>query len=61
MFGAQRVGWAFVELTALWLSVALFTVLAWTQVPAAAYLFLPYLAWVTAAGALNWGVLRRNP
>ncbi len=61
MFGAQRVGWAFVELTALWLSVALFTVLAWTQVPVAAYLFLPYLAWVTAAGALNWGVLRLNP
>lgn len=61
MFGAQRVGWAFVELTALWLSVALFTVLAWTQVPTAAYLFLPYLAWVTAAGALNWGVLRLNP
>jgi translocator protein len=24
-------------------------------------LFLPYLAWVTVAGALNWSVMTLNP
>lgn len=60
MFGTHRIGAAFAELIILWLSVAAFTVLAWWPVNTAALLFLPYLLWVTMAGALNYQVWRLN-
>lgn len=61
MFGAHSIGGALVELILLWLSVALFIVMAWQPVNTAALLFLPYLAWVTTAGFLNLAVYRLNP
>jgi tryptophan-rich sensory protein len=33
----------------------------WRLDPIAGALFVPYLVWVTLAGALNLSVLRRNP
>lgn len=59
-FGHRRIGLALVDLVLLWLAVAAFIVLAWPLSPTASMLFLPYLAWVSAAGALNYSVLRLN-
>lgn len=60
MFGAHRIGGALIELVLLWLSIVTFIVLAWKPVNTAALLFLPYLVWVTTAGALNYQVWRLN-
>ena len=46
---------------ALWLAVAATT---WSFLGVdliAGLLFLPYLVWVSVAGALNFSVMRRNP
>ncbi|PYB71925.1 TspO/MBR family protein [Rhizobium wuzhouense] len=60
-FGLRRMDLALVDVAILWLSVALFIVAAWSVVPLAALLFVPYLAWVTAAASLNHSVRRLNP
>lgn len=60
-FGIRRMDIALVDVAVLWLSVALFIVTAWSLVPLASLLFVPYLAWVTAAAALNYSVRRLNP
>jgi tryptophan-rich sensory protein len=52
-FALRRPGLAAVEIVFLWLSIAI-TIVAFAPVSmAAALLLLPYLAWVTFAGALN--------
>jgi tryptophan-rich sensory protein len=60
-FGIRRMDLALVDVAILWLSVALFILVAWPVAPLASLLFLPYLAWVTAAAALNHSVRRLNP
>ncbi len=60
-FGQRRFDWAFYEVVLLWLSVALFIVLAWPASPMAALLFLPYLVWVSLAAVLNYSVWSLNP
>lgn len=60
-FGMRRMDIALVDVSVLWLSVAFFIVTAWSLVPLASLLFVPYLAWVTAAAALNYSVRRLNP
>lgn len=60
-FGMRRMDIALVDVAVLWLSVAFFIVTAWSLVPLASLLFVPYLAWVTAAAALNYSVRRLNP
>ena len=52
-FGIRRMGWALIDAGAMWLSIAAFIVLAWPVSPVASLLFVPYLAWVTIAFALN--------
>lgn len=52
---------AFADISLLWLLV-LATLLAFWQVrPAAGLLLVPYLLWVSFAGALNWAVWHLNP
>lgn len=59
-FGMQRPGLALLELIVFWLSI-LATIIAFHGVyPPAAYLLLPYLAWVSFAGVLNYSLWRRN-
>ena len=59
-FGRKELGLALAELSALWLSIAAFTVVAWQVNQTASILFMPYLAWVSFAGALNAIIWRRN-
>ncbi len=60
-FGLKRFDWAFYELTLLWLSTGLFTLLAWPISQTASLLFMPYFAWVSFAGVLNLTIWRMNP
>ncbi len=60
-FGLRRMGAGMAVLVCLWLAVAATLVAFWRIDLVAGLLFVPYLAWVTVAGALNWSVWRRNP
>ncbi|MBC2668515.1 tryptophan-rich sensory protein [Novosphingobium piscinae] len=59
-FRLQRPDWAFVELLLLWLSIAVLIVYCLRLSRLASMLLVPYLVWVSAAGALNWGVVQLN-
>lgn len=60
MFGGHDIFAALVDITLLWLAIAAFIVATWRSEPRAAYLFLPYLVWVSYAGALNFAIWRLN-
>lgn len=60
-FGLHRMRAALIVMGGLWLTVAATLVAFWQHDLVAGLLFVPYLAWVTTAGALNLSVLRRNP
>ncbi|MEL7252985.1 MAG: TspO/MBR family protein [Pseudomonadota bacterium] len=60
-FGLQKLKAGLFVLIALWLSVAATMVALWMVDTWAGLMFVPYLAWVTVAGALNWSVMRLNP
>lgn len=59
-FRLQRPDLAFFELIALWLSIAALIWFCGRFSRAAALLLVPYLIWVTIAGALNWQVVQLN-
>jgi len=59
-FQWQRPDWAMAELVLLWLSVASLVAVCGRRSPAAGALLLPYLAWVTFAGRLNWEIVQLN-
>ena len=60
-FGLRRMGWALVEVAALWLSLVVMIVVFWPINSLAGLLLLPYLAWASFAGVLNAAILRLNP
>lgn len=60
MFGLQRIDYALVDVSMLWLAIGAFVYTAWNVSRPAAYLFLPYWLWVTFAAALNFEVWRLN-
>lgn len=60
-FGLRRMKLGLLVLSLLWLSVAAALVALWQVDWIAGLLFVPYLAWVTVAGALNLSVIRLNP
>ena len=60
-FGLRRMGAGMLVLVFLWLAVAATLIGFWRVDLVAGLLFVPYLAWVAVAGALNWSVWRRNP
>jgi benzodiazapine receptor len=60
-FGAQSVGGALVVIVALWVTILGFAGTEWRTDRVAALFFVPYLAWVTFAAALNaaiWAALQ---
>ncbi|MDP5103393.1 MAG: tryptophan-rich sensory protein [Erythrobacter sp.] len=59
-FRLQRPDWAFFELTLLWLSIAVLIIYCGRFSRAAGLLLLPYIVWVSFAGALNWAVVQLN-
>lgn len=59
-FGLQRPVAAFVEIIALWI-VVLLTIISFAKVSkAAAWLLIPYIAWITFAGYLNYVICILN-
>jgi len=60
-FGLRRPGLALAEIAVLWLAIAATVVAFWSVRPLAGWLLIPYLAWVTFAGALNAALWRYNP
>jgi translocator protein len=59
-FGMRRMDLALYDIALMWLAVAGFIIAASLISTVAAWLFVPYLIWVTIAGTLNWSVLRLN-
>ena len=59
-FGLRNMGGALIVIGALWLAVAVSTVLFFWVLPSAGVLLLPYLVWVSYAAALNYEIWRRN-
>lgn len=60
-FGLKKLGGGMVVLVALWASVAATLLALWQVDWIAGLLFVPYLVWVSVAGALNLAVWRMNP
>ena len=59
-FGRRHIAAALADVTALWLLIVAFIVLALDHSRAAAWLFAPYLAWVSFAAILNAKILSLN-
>ena len=59
-FKLRRPDWALYEWVAFWLSVLALVVLLFQISSLAGWLILPYLAWVSFAGWLNWQVVVLN-
>jgi tryptophan-rich sensory protein len=53
-FGKHNIGGALGVIGLLWLGILTTLWLFWRQVPAAGWLLVPYLAWVSFASALNY-------
>jgi len=60
-FKLRRPDWALYEVVPFWLSIAVLVVVLFHVSTLAGWLILPYLAWVTYAGWLNWRVVVLNP
>lgn len=61
MFGRHDIGLALVVIVAMLISIMSFVAVTWRRQRSAALLFVPYLAWVGFATALNFAVWRLNP
>jgi len=59
-FGLRRPALAFFEIIMLWLSIVATIAIFHSHSVAAAWLLLPYLAWVMFAAALNFTIWRLN-
>ncbi|MCD6052761.1 MAG: TspO/MBR family protein [Verrucomicrobia bacterium] len=59
-FALKNPGLALIEIVALWLSILVTILLFKPLNPKAAWLLVPYLAWVTFATALNAAIWRLN-
>ncbi len=60
-FGLRRPMTGFVGLVALWIGVVATAVLSWRVSSWAGWLLVPYVAWVSFAGVLNYRVAELNP
>ena len=59
-FTVKRPDWAIVELVFLWLSIVAIIWTFWKISRVASVILLPYLAWVTIAGFLNYANVQLN-
>ena len=59
-FKLQQPGWAFAEIIFMWLMILL-TILWFGKIsPAAAWLLVPYISWVSFAAILNYSIWHLN-
>lgn len=58
-FYYQNIGWAFLDLCALWITLVVFMFVARSQ-RVILFLFSPYILWVTFAGLLNFSIYKMN-
>ncbi len=59
-FNQHQIGWAFVEIIALWLFILL-TIFAFAKInTTAAWLLVPYISWVSFASILNFTIWKLN-
>lgn len=59
-FGFQNPGLAFVNIIIIWLLIIILMIKFWKINKWSAYLLIPYLLWVSFAGALNYFIWRLN-
>ena len=59
-FGRHYIGWALVDLVALWLAIGATIPVFWTHRPLAGFLMIPYFLWVSFAALLNFQLWRLN-
>ena len=59
-FGKKQIGWALVEIIAMWVSIVATISVFWQIDPLAAKLLVPYIAWVSFATFLNFTIWRLN-
>ncbi|MDR7484118.1 MAG: TspO/MBR family protein [Armatimonadota bacterium] len=59
-FALRNPGAALVGMGLLWLSILVVLILFWRIAPAAGWLLVPYLGWVTFAAVLNLRIWRLN-
>ncbi len=59
-FAAHRIGFAFVIILLLLAAIIAFIASSWRHEQVAAWLFLPYAAWVAFAAALNGAIFALN-
>lgn len=59
-FGLRLPGAAAAEIVVLWLAIVATMAAFWRRSPAAGWLLLPYLLWVSFATALNWSIWLRS-
>ncbi len=59
-FRLHRPDWSMIEVPFLWLSVLALIVALWPFARLAAWLLVPYLAWVSIASMLNWQTIVLN-
>jgi translocator protein len=59
-FKQHQLGWAFLEIVAMWLAI-LFTIIAFSKTDKiAAWLLVPYISWVSFAALLNYTIWQLN-
>ena len=59
-FGRHEMALGLIDILGMWLMIAAFIVAAWPANRWAAWLFIPYLIWVSYAAALNASIWLRN-
>jgi tryptophan-rich sensory protein len=60
-FGLKNPVLALLDLVLLWTALLATVRMFWRARPLAGAMLVPYVAWVTFAGALNWTLWRLNP
>ncbi len=60
-FAWRKGGAAMLEVSILWILIAITMVLFWRVRPLAGVLLVPYLAWVSFASVLNYSLWQLNP
>ncbi len=59
-FSWHRIGTGVLVIAVLWMLILGFVIRTWNLSRVSAYLFVPYLLWVTIAAALNFSIWQKN-